>query len=329
MKVWVLKDLRIGSSKQAEFLGRALSDDVVIKNIEYNKYISLPNFIKPYKLGIDFDDSDDVLNDTEYPDIIIFSGRRLAGLAIYLKKYIYKKTKNKVKLISILNPNYSFKYFDFVILPYHDNIKYDKYNNIITINGSLCVNNLENMDKDFDFWNNMLKDYKRPFYSFMIGGDVKKKKMNPDNLLKILDTVSSYVKSKNGTLLISTSRRTNKDCVNILNDNNIKCDYYLYKWGKSSALNPYYYFVNSSDIVFLTADSISMISEIITIHKPVYAYMEDELLTKKHIKFCEGLINKKIIREIDLKTDIEDIKSFDFENINELDFVVNEIKKRL
>lgn len=329
MKVWILKDLRIGSSKQAEFLGRALSDDVVIKNIEYNNYISLPNFIKPYKVGIDFKDSDDILNDKEYPDIIVFSGRRLAGIAIYLKKYIYKKAKKNVKIVSILNPNYSFKHFDFVILPYHDNVKRDKYKNIITINGSLCINNLDSMSKDFEFWDDMLKDYKKPFYSFMIGGDTKKKKMNPENLNKILELVSSYVKSKNGTLLISTSRRTSIECLKNLNDKNIKCEYYLYKWGKSSALNPYYYFINSSDIVFLTADSISMISEIVTIHKPVFAYMDKALLSKKHIRFCEGLINKDIIKKIDLYTSIKDIDTFDFEKINELDFVVNEIKNRL
>lgn len=329
MKIWALKDFRIGSSKQTEFLANALSDDVVEKNIEYTKYIALPNQIKPYKLGIDFEDSDNILNDTNYPDVIIFAGRRLAGIAIYLKKYLSKKAKKKIKLISILNPNYSFKHFDFVILPFHDGVKRDKYHNIININGSLCIDNTEHIQKDFEFWDEQLKDYQRPYYSFMIGGNVKNKKMNPENLEKILNIISEFVNKNNGTLLISTSRRTNPECVELLNKEHIKCNYYLYKWGKSSRLNPYYYFINSSDIVFTTADSISMISEIVTIHKPVYTYLEYNLLTKKHLKFCSHMVDKRIIREITLNTKADDIKSFEFEKINELDLVIKEIKGRL
>ena len=329
MKIWALKDFRIGSSKQTDFLAKSLSNDVVEKNIEYTKYIAIPNILRPYKIGIDFEDSDDILDDTEYPDVIIFAGRRLAGIAIYLKKYIFKKANKKVKLIAILNPNYSFKHFDFVILPFHDDIKYDKYHNIININGSLCIDNMNNMKKDFDFWDDQLKDYKKPYYSFMIGGDIRKKKMNPDNLKNILKIISDFVSKNDGTLLISTSRRTNSDCVKILNDENIKCKHYIYKWGKRIVLNPYYYFINSSEIVFLTADSISMISEIITAHKPVYIYMEEGLLTKKHLKFCNNLINKNIIKEINEKTEIDEIEKFDFKEINELNFVVNEIKGRL
>ena len=40
MKIWVLKDFKVGSSKQAEFLAKSFTDDVVIKNIEYTKYIN-------------------------------------------------------------------------------------------------------------------------------------------------------------------------------------------------------------------------------------------------------------------------------------------------
>ena len=185
------------------------------------------------------------------------------------------------------------------------------------------------MEKDFEFWEDHLKDYKKPYYSFIIGGDIKKRKMNPDNLIKILSIISDFVSKNDGTLLISTSRRTNQDCIKILNNEHIKCKYYLYKWGKSSVLNPYYYFINSSDIVFTTADSISMMSEIVTIHKPIYAYLEDKLLTKKHIKFCNNLIKKGFIRKINEKTEINNIEKFDFKEMDELSFVAKEIKERL
>lgn len=329
MKIWLLKDFKVGSSKQAEFLARSFTDDVVIKNIEYTKYIKIPNIIKPLKLGINFKKSDNILNDDNYPDIIIFSGRRLAGLAIYLKKYIYKKSKKIIKLISILNPNYSFKYFDFVVLPTHDKVIKDKYNNILTFDGSLCINNLSEKQKDIEFWTEKLEKYNKPFYSLMIGGNTRKGELNTDNFIKILDLISNFVKQSNGTLLISTSRRTPQNCIDILTEKNIKCDYYLYKFGEVGVINPYYAFIDLSDIVFLTADSISMIAEIATIGKPIYAYKPQELLEEKHNKFCNLLINKKIIQEIQIENNINDINVFQFDKPNELEYVKNEILKRI
>lgn len=329
MKIWVLKDFKVGSSKQAEFLARSFTNDVVIKNIEYTKYIKLPNIIKPLTVGIDFKKSDNLLNDDNYPDMIIFSGRRLAGLSIYLKKYIYNKSKKTVKLISILNPNYSFKYFDFVVLPTHDKITKYKYNNILTFDGSLCINNLSEKQKDIEFWTEKLEKYNKPFYSLMIGGNTRKGELNIENFKKILELISEFVKQNNGTLLISTSRRTPQNCIDILTKSNINCDYYLYKFGEVDVINPYYAFISLSDIVFLTADSISMIAEIATIGKPIYAYKPQELLEEKHSKFCNLLINKNIIREIQVGDNIENISTFQFEKPNELEYIKNEILKRI
>lgn len=325
MKIWTLKDFRIGSSKQTDFLAKALSDDVIEKNIEYTKWIIVPNYIKPYKIGINFDESDDLLNVNieDYPDIIIFSGRRLAGLAIYLKKYFLKKANKKTKLISILNPNYCFKNFDFIILPIHDNIKYDKYKNIITIDGSLCNPKANIVDeKTEEFWKDSLKDYKEPFYSFMVGGNTKNKKFNLIKFAELIKNISKFINERNGTLLISTSRRTTDNYIKII-EKNINCKYYLYKWGKSNLLNPYYYFINNSKIIFLTGDSVSMISEISTIGKPIYIYKPEESLEKKHIIFCDSLLKKGIIREINLQTN--NIEEFDTTPINELSYVVKKI----
>jgi mitochondrial fission protein ELM1 len=322
MKILALKDFRIGSSKQTSFLAKKLSDNVVEKNIAYTKYISIPNFLKSARIGIDFKKSDNVLNE-ENPDVIVFAGRRLAGLAIYLKKHFLQKNNKNVKLISILNPNYSFKHFDFVLLPLHDKAKKDKYNNTITFEGSLCDSNIKIDEKTFSFWEDNLKNYKTPFYSFMIGGDTKNKKMNSSELGEILKKISNFVIAKNGTLLISTSRRTSEDCIREI-EMKITGKSYLYKWkANDNTPNPYYYFIEKSEIVFITGDSISMISEIATMNKPLYVYLQENAIEKKHIRFCKSLINKNIIKEINLQT--TEIKKFKIVQLNELERVTNKI----
>jgi mitochondrial fission protein ELM1 len=322
LKVLVLKDSRIGSSKQSDFLARALSNDVTVKNIKYTKFMVIPNCLKPHSIGVDFGKSDKMPEDNKYPDIIIFAGRRLAGLAIHLKKHIFRKTKKIVKLISILNPNYSFKHFDFVILPSHDSIKCDKYHNIITIDGALCGYDMQEELQNIGFFEDNFKTYGRPFYSLMVGGDTKRKNIDAREFGVIVKNISSFVSSKNGTLLVSTSRRTSKHCVEEI-EKNLSCSSYLYKWGQNNIPNPYNFFLKESKIVFTTGDSISMLSEIATIGKPMYVYMPVEALEKKHFKFCNLLAQKKIIREITSQT--TNIEEFETEPLNELGAVAKYI----
>ena len=72
-----------------------------------------------------------------------------------------------------------------------------------------------------------------------------------------------------------------------------------------------------------------MIAEIATIGEPIYAYKPQELLEEKHNKFCNLLINKKIIQEIQIENNINDINVFQFDKPNELEYVKNEILKRI
>lgn len=330
MKVWALKDQRIGSSKQTVFLAHELSDDVIEKYIEYNSFISLPNCLKFKTTGVDFGKSDKVLNlkGNEYPDVIVFAGRRLAGIAIYLKKYILKKFKKKIKLVSILNPNYSFRYFDFVLLPQHDKQIKDKYNNIVRFEGSLCKINLNNIidKKTEEYWQNNLKECKKPFFIFMVGGNTKNKKFNLNEFKELVRYISSFVKKQNGTLLVSTSRRTTDELIKII-ENNLECDKFVYKWARNSLFNPYYYFIREGNIIFITGDSISMIAEIATAGKSMYVYVPEKSLESKHIAFCNSLINKKVIRRLDLSTD--NIEEYEVKSINEIKRIADYIKLNL
>lgn len=325
MKIWVLKDEKIGSSKQSEFLAKSLGNNITIKNIVYNSLIAIPNKIKPYKYGINFHKSCDLIYDKEIPDIIIFAGRRLAGLAIYLKHLFQKKNKKDVRLISILNPRYSFKNFDYIILPSHDNIKNNRYNNIITVDGSLCGKKIDIDKTEKEYWNPILEKCKKPFFTWIIGGDSKRKKMNPENIGLITKKISKFVENKDGTLLITTSRRTSYSCLKEI-ERNIFCDNCLYNWNNNyNTPNPYNTFITIGEIAFITGDSISMISETATIGKPIYIYIPTESLKKKHLRFCENIIKRGNAKEININ--MENFEKFIIVNeINELDHVAIKIK---
>jgi mitochondrial fission protein ELM1 len=331
--IWSLKDSRVGSSKQAESSAKALGGDKVLaKNVVYNWLMGIPNAIRPLGFGVDFKKSDKLIlredSDEAVPDIVIFAGRRLAGLAIYLKKYFLSAFGKRVVLLAILNPNCSFKHFDFVILPKHDGIKKDKYNNIIRVNGSLCDASAEAPNSTEDYWNRKIGAAGGPFFSLLVGGDSRGRKIELKKFGLVVKKISDYVDSVNGALLISASRRTSSECMDKIKEN-ISCRNYAYEWdARNDAPNPYYFFIKKSAMVFLTGDSISMMSEVASKNKPIYAYMPAELLRRKHVEFCNYLVDVGIARIIDEGT--SKIENFESAGVlDELDRISKFIKANL
>lgn len=322
MKVLVLVDERIGSSKQAVALAKVLSSDIIIKNIEYNCFIKIPNLIRLPLLGIKKENLD-FLNNIDDIDLIIFSGRRLAKLALYIKR----KSKKDIKIISILNPEINFKNFFTVILPEHDKLIKDKYNNILKINGAICDFDYEKIENETKILlENNLKNLKQPFISLIVGGKTKNKRLNPKKFGEFVKKLSSIVKKQNSTLLISTSRRTTKELISEIK-NNVECNYFLYDLENTNCkINPYYSFLTLSDIIVATADSINMVCEPLTMQKSVYIYMPIEDLEKKHIKFCRKLIKNDFIRVFN---DVDFLENFNEKEFNELDIIKNKIFNKL
>lgn len=329
MTIWVLKDNRIGSSKQAEFLAKAIGKPYEVKNIVYNKYITLPNFLKPNRVGVDFEKSDSlfVANidvDSGRPDVIIFAGRRLAGIAVYLKEYHEKSAKKPVKLISILNPNLPFKNFDVILLPYHDTIsKKNKYKNLINFTGALCNSDLKITKEVSDYWGSKLELCRKPLILWVIGGDVKNKRMNSKKIGDITAKISDMVLGYNGTLLVTTSRRTSEKCIAEIKAN-IACDNLLYIFGEKGAPNPYNLFLTKCDTVIVTCDSISMVSEIATLGKNLYMYIPNEVVKEKHRIFCKNMFEKSVAKPFDFNT--EKLETINMKKLDEITEIVEQIK---
>jgi mitochondrial fission protein ELM1 len=318
MITWALLDERVGSNKQTLAIADGISGDFAVKNIKYNVFVKLPNFILSRHLcGMNKRKSDDIF--VNLPDLIICSGRRLANVALNIKK----RNKNKTKIITILNPNFNFNKFDVVILPEHDN-KIGK--NVITYTGSLVNLDKNKKQNEVEKWKNTFSQYKKPFVSFFMGGDTKKTKFRPENLKNILNIKE--------TLLISTSRRTGKKCVEMIekkqvieiSDNeNLKFTNFLYNWNREYGQNnPYFAMLGVADYIIVTGDSISMVAESCGTGKPVFIYMPKKSLSKKHYNFCKQMVEKGYAKEWEGK-----LIDYEYRPLNELDVVIKKIKEIL
>ncbi|MDR2777582.1 MAG: mitochondrial fission ELM1 family protein [Rickettsiales bacterium] len=319
----------MGSSKQAEVLARALGGNVVVKNVIYNPLICLPNLVRPCGVGINFKKSDSLLSGVEAPDVIVSAGRRLAGATIFLRRYFESKFSRRVKIVTILNPNYNFRNFDLVILPLHDRVRHrirDK--NVLYINGSLCGPEIPVARSVRDHWEGGLESSRAPFFSLMIGGDTKGCRIDPVKLGLVVRKISNYTDDRGGTLLVSTSRRTSETCLREAKKW-LRCDHHIYEWAENSTIpNPYYLFIEKSNLVFITGDSISMISEVIAMGRPSYVYMPDEFQGTKQENFCKNLFDTGMARRIDqsdsvVEEFVNNIAPNELENVSK--FVKNNI----
>ena len=332
MIVWVLTDDRVGSNNQSIAIAERLSDYYIIKKILYNSFIGLPNFIRGSSLiGVDKINSSNILD--ELPDVVICAGRRLSSVALNIKK----RNRNRTFIINLMNPNLSYEKFDLLLLPKHDNTpqKFIDMGNVVETNGGLNGINEAKIEAEIEKWSKFFIGYKRPIVSLIIGGDTKNYKYNPNDFGHMITKVSDIVNGISGTLLITTSRRTSKECLNKIRQK-VTCDYYLYDWKwendsrnltRNNLGNPYYSLLGLSNYLIVTGDSISMISESCATGNPIYLYMPKHTLSKKHYRFCELMVEQGYTRELNENT--VKFEDYNYKPLNELDRVVNIICEKL
>ena len=214
-------------------------------------------------------------------ELIVSCGRVAAPLSLIYKRICH------AKIINILDPYFRRNEFDKIIIPNHD--KKLKGNNFLYINGSLINRELKKIDKsDVDKFSNLISKSKKNIV-ILIGGNSNITRFNYEDLnkftlhLKMID-LSNY------NLYFLYSRRTSHDIKTVIK-NNFKN---AFIWDENSK-NPYWFLLNMANFIIVTEDSISMISEAISLRKPVYIF-KLQRIKEKNRNFTKFLENKKIVK---------------------------------
>ena len=314
--IWVLVDNRTGGANQALALASRLSPKHQVKNIQYNNFSSLPNFLLAFWPGNIKKSVLDELKSQTLPDIIISSGRRTAALAIYLKR----KFNNKIKIIQIMRPGLHPKLFDLVILPQHDNYNYT-LPNIVRIIGAL--NNVQSsmLQTKSTFRTN----YPEPqnFIAVIIGGSTKSYKFTAEAAEFLSNKILAISAYHSLPVFISFSRRTPKYVKEIFK-NKFPWPHIIYDT-EENLPNPYPGIIGEGEYIIITADSISMCSEAASTGKPIYIFYPENFTLKKHRFFIQQLIDLGIARVLDYNTVF--LEKYDYEPLYEIDKVIEIINK--
>ena len=319
--IWVIIDDKIGNANQAIALANALGASYQIKKLKYNFLSHLPNWLKFNSLmGVDIKLSSSI--DLPYPDLIISSSRKAAAVNNYIKKQ-----NPKCFSVHLMHPDLPFEDFDMVCLPFHDmHSQYADVSNILyTIGAPSCLDPSK-LKEAGEKLHLALAHLKGPFISLMLGGKTKQGDYTSEEWQWLMNKANSLANSVNGSLLITTSRRTAPNVAEQLTKS-ITAPYFLYDWHKMQALeNPYLGFLAISDYFIVSGDSVSICSEALGTGRPVYVYRKDHLLSNKHRKFLDYLAKLSYTKLLEENSRLE---QWEYLPLQEAQRVAQVIKEKL
>lgn len=231
----------------------------------------------------------------EYADIVISAGNSNSAVNLFLSY------ENNAKSIHIMRPSWlGTDRFTMNIIPRHDNPK--KRDNIVITKGA--PNLIEGKP---------LKINERPKIGILIGGDTGSYLMKKDLIAQVINEVIKAGGKLDGQFLVTTSRRTPKEIENLAEErfkNLDRCKLLIIA-NKNNIPNAVASILDSCDILLVSGESISMISEAAASGKYVLVFeLTKKARRSRHKIFLEGLTKGgyiKLVGAEQISAAIEDI----------------------
>lgn len=302
---WVLSEDKAGMVAQAQGLAEAVRAKMHGAGQELEIRLCLIQRKKPWQwlpakwwprgvLGVRLPKGFSL--DVTLPDLIISCGRQ----SVWPNAEIRRRAQGAGHAcfsIHIQDPKIPFKHFDMVTTPQHDRLNGE---GLVETIGSLGRTSRETLDKAAGEWMQRLESLPRPWITVSIGGDNKVYHYKEEDIRKVGAQLSSLATKSGGSLLISSSRRTNPKNTDILKKAVNTCSH-LYWDGKGD--NPYLGFLGVADYVVVSCDSVNMVSEACTTGKPVYVIHTEPSRKTKFTFFHNMLEEKGIARPLEERLD--------------------------
>ncbi len=281
-KIWVLTDDRMGNISQVLGVAEALDEAYERKEIRYDAFVRLPNFLRGRTLlGVAAQSRTQLT--APWPDLVIAAGRRLYPVARFIKK----SSGNKTKIVQLMNPGAAgFSEADLIVLPMHDGYRGRAQNVMQTLGAPHRVTR-DRLAQELEKWRSVFEKYASPRVSVIVGGATKQAPFTVD----MAERLASDVLFLNpASILVTTSRRTPKEVVEVLKKRFPKEQTYFYEFGNEGE-NPYFGLLAWGTKIVVTGDSMSMCSEACASGVPVFIFAPPGTMGKKHMRFHQELVS--------------------------------------
>jgi hypothetical protein len=307
LKALLLTQGMHGMISQTEGLAKALK-----LNFKHQKIKLKPlwNFIPPKLTPI----SENLLTEKFVCDskIVISCGRKSVIPSIALKK----RFGNQIFNIHIQDPKVSFKHFDLIISPEHDNIKGE---NVITTQGSIHYLTKKEIAENSKYLK--LEKEKKKIVSFVIGGPNKYYNYSEEQIHFIFNKVKNLFTPDKFKIVIIPSYRTPERIIKKA-FNTFGFNHHVVKMIDKKA---YLSSLAIADYIIITCDSTSMISEAAVTGKPVYIAM---MKPNRNIRRFRSFYNQ--FKDLGITKELTDnIDSWSYDRLDEVNRIAPIIKEKM
>ena len=246
--------------------------------------------------------------------VIISCGRKSVIPAIFLKK----RLKNQIFNIHIQDPKVNLKNFDAIVCPEHDNLIGE---NVINTKGAIHYLTNQEIDKNIKYLNP--NQGQKKIVTFILGGPNKYYSFSEKQMDRMFAKIKNMFISSKYKLIIIPSYRTPENILKLA-FNYFNEDHLVIKERDKKA---YLSSLALADLIIVTCDSTSMISEAAITGKPVYvAKMSNKMSINRFEKFYELFLDLGIIRYLDDKIEHWSYKGLD--EVNRAAILVKEKMKK-
>ena len=260
-RTWVILSDKRGDNGQVDTIVEALPWPVE------HKYVHMrPEFVlgkpryRPSLDHLDLQQSDPL--EAPWPELIITVGRRPSMVALWVRQ----QSGNRTKIVLVGKPSGYMLDFSLVVASAENQMP--PMHNFLPTTLPLMRIQPEDVATEVEAWRERFAGLDRPLIAMLIGGETNPFIMNRQVAEKLVDTAHWVVDELGGTPYVTTSRRTTPEVVQVLRQG-LPPQAVFYEWTAESGDNPYRALLGSADGFIVTADSVSMMVEVIYLHKPL------------------------------------------------------------
>lgn len=262
--VWLILSDKTGDNAQLMALAGALPWPCRIRRIVVRK---------PYVLGkprvlASLHHVDPVRSDPlepPWPDLVIAIGRRMSMVALWIQE----QAGGHARIVLIGAPKRLTDRFDLTVVS--EQYRQADRPNLMRITYPLQQIDEAAVAAEADARRGEFERLPRPLMAVLVGGSTKAVRFDAAVADRLARDVAELARQEQGTLFVTTSRRTPPAVVEAL-EHGLPAGAILYKWTADGHENPYRALLGLADRFVVTSDSLSMLMEIARLGRPLAIY---------------------------------------------------------
>jgi len=313
LSCWVLSEGMAGTENQCLALAAALGLTPAIKRAAANtpwRWLGAAMAALPPEFLAQGHDS----LAPPWPDLVIASGRKCAGLALAIQR----ASRGRTFTVFVQNPRLGLARFDLIVAPRHDGITGA---NIITTRGALSRVDAAALNSAAAEFAPAFADLPRPLVACLIGGASRRHRLTPADGRALGEALAKLSAETGCGLLITSSRRTPEPSFAALEVALGGAPAYIWR---GEGANPYLGFLALADTILVTGDSVSMVSDACASGKPVHILPVTGRRSARFSRFFAALEADGAVRPF-----TGSVENWDYEPLNDCALAAGEIRRRL